>query len=203
MAAVTAGYKLFTPLTLGEDLTLKNRVVLAPLTRGRSDRVTRVPNEINEIYYEQRAGAGLIITEATAVSEQGHGWFGAPALYTEAHAAGWKNVVDRVHAKGGKIFMQLWHMGRQGHSSFSPHNEVVSASAIVLPGDGARTKNNKGEPVSYETPRPLRTDEIRGVVEDYRRSAELAKQAGFDGVELHSGNGYLVDQFLQSITNER
>ncbi|GAB9477323.1 hypothetical protein Gpo141_00014387 [Globisporangium polare] len=202
MAAATAGYKLFTPLTLGEGLTLKNRVVLAPLTRGRSDPLTRVPTEINEIYYEQRAGAGLIVTEATAVSEQGHGWYGAPALYNEAQAAGWKKVVDRVHAKGGKIFLQLWHMGRQGHSSFSPKHELVSASTIKMPGDGV-TKNSKGEAVPYETPRALRTDEIRGVVEDYRRSAELAKQVGFDGVELHSGNGYLVDQFLQSITNER
>ncbi|GAB9473136.1 12-oxophytodienoate reductase [Globisporangium polare] len=200
--SATAGYKLFTPLALGEGLTLKNRIALAPLTRGRSDPVTRVPTEINEIYYEQRSGAGLIITEATAVSDQGHGWYAAPALYNEEQAAGWKKVVDRVHAKDSKIFLQLWHMGRQGHSSFSAKGELVSASAIKMPGDGM-TKNNKGEAVPYETPRALRTDEIAGVVEDYRKSAELAKAAGFDGVEIHGANGYLVDQFLQSISNTR
>jgi len=198
----TAGYKLFTPLALGEGVTLKNRIALAPLTRGRSDPVTRVPTEINEIYYEQRAGAGLIITEATAVSDQGHGWYGAPALYNEEQAAGWKKVVDRVHAKDGKIFLQLWHMGRQGHSSFSAKGELVSASAIPLPGSGM-TKNNKGEAVPYETPRALRTDEIAGVVESYRKSAELAKAVGFDGVEIHGANGYLIDQFLSSTSNIR
>ncbi|TYZ67039.1 hypothetical protein PybrP1_008593 [[Pythium] brassicae (nom. inval.)] len=200
--ATTSQYKLFTPLVLGEGLTLKNRVVFAPLTRGRSNQVTRAPNEINELYYEQRAGAGLIITEATSVSEQAHGWFGAPGLYTEEHAAGWKKVVDRVHAKGGKIFVQLWHMGRQGHSSFNAKNELVSASALATPGSGL-TKNSKGEAVPYETPRALRTDEIAGVVEDFRHSTALAKAAGFDGVELHAANGYLIDQFLQSASNER
>ena len=198
----TTGYKLFTPLAIGEDLTLKNRVAFAPLTRGRSDPVTRVPTEINEIYYEQRAGAGLIITEGSGISEQGHGWYGAPALYNEEQAAGWKKVVDRVHAKNGKIFLQLWHMGRQGHSSFNAKNELVSASAIQVPGTGL-TKNNKGEAVPYEIPRALETDEVAGVVEDYRRSAELAKAAGFDGVEIHGANGYLIDQFLQAGTNTR
>src|SRR5690349_7540678 len=130
--AATDGYKLFTPLTLGEGLTLKNRVVFAPMTRARSDPVTHVPNEINEIYYEQRAGAGLIITEATSVSKQGHGWYGAPALYNEDQLAGWKKVVDRVHAKGGKIFLQMWHIGRQGHSSHNAKNELVSASDVCL-----------------------------------------------------------------------
>lgn len=198
----TAGYKLFTPLTLGEGLTLKNRVVMAPLTRARSDQVTRAPVEHNEIYYEQRAGAGLIIAEAMSVSEQAHGWFGAPGLYTEEHAAAWKNVTDRVHAKDGKIFVQFWHMGRQGHSSFNAKHELVSASAIAVPGNGL-TKNNKGEAVPYETPRALETDEIAGVVESFRHASELAKAAGFDGIEIHAANGYLIDQFLQSVTNKR
>ncbi|GLE01825.1 hypothetical protein PINS_up010663 [Pythium insidiosum] len=197
----TAGYKLFTPLTIGKDLVLKNRVVFAPLTRGRSDIDTRTPNATNELYYEQRAGAGLIITEATAVSEQGYGWYGAPALYTEQHAEGWKRVVDRVHAKGGKIVLQFWHMGRQAHSSFNSKNELVSASAIRL--EQGRLRNAKGEHVAFETPRALETDEVADVVEQYRRSAELAKKAGFDGVEVHGANGYLIDQFLQSSTNKR
>ncbi|GAB9463918.1 hypothetical protein Gpo141_00001364 [Globisporangium polare] len=200
--AATADYKLFTPLALAEGLTLKNRVVLAPLTRSRCDPLTRAPSEMNALYYEQRAGAGLIITECTAVSQQGHGWYGAPALYNDAQAAAWKKVVDCVHAKDGKIFVQLWHMGRAGHSSFSPNNEVVSASAIPVAGDGM-TKNTKGEDVPYETPRALRVDEIPEVIEEFRRSAELAKAAGFDGVEVHGANGQIVDQFLQSVSNAR
>uniref|UniRef100_K3XBW8 NADH:flavin oxidoreductase/NADH oxidase N-terminal domain-containing protein n=1 Tax=Globisporangium ultimum (strain ATCC 200006 / CBS 805.95 / DAOM BR144) TaxID=431595 RepID=K3XBW8_GLOUD len=199
---VTAGYKLFTPLVIGEGLMLKNRIALAPLTRGRSDPATHVPTEINEIYYEQRAGAGLIITEASGISEEGHGWYGAPALYNEEQAAAWKKVTDRVHAKGGKIFLQLLHLGRQGHSSFNSKNDLVSASAIPVPGSGL-TKNNKGEAVPYETPRALETGEVARVVEDHRHSAELAKAAGFDGVEIHGANGYLIDQFLQSVTNKR
>ncbi|TYZ63032.1 hypothetical protein PybrP1_004026 [[Pythium] brassicae (nom. inval.)] len=198
----SAGFKLLTPLTLGDGLTLKNRVVMAPLTRARIDPVSRAPSEINEIYYEQRAGAGLIITEATSVSEQGHGWFCAPGLYNDLQADAWSKVVDRVHAKGGKIFVQLWHMGRAGHPSFNAKNELVSASAIVMPGDGL-TRNASGEAVPYETPRALRTDEVAAVVEDFRRSTELAKCAGFDGVEIHAANGYLIDQFLQSVTNQR
>ncbi|KAK1943296.1 12-oxophytodienoate reductase 1 [Phytophthora citrophthora] len=156
---------LFTPLTLGKNLELKNRIVFGPLTRGRANP-DRAPSKNNEIYYEQRAGAGLIISEGTAVSEQGYGWYNVPGCYTDAHAEGWKRVTDRVHKKGGKIFMQLWHVGRQAHPSFNPK-------------------------------------EIAGIVEDYRHSAELAKQAGFDGVEIHGANGYLIDQFLQSVSNKR
>ncbi|GAB9477519.1 Retroelement pol polyprotein, partial [Globisporangium polare] len=201
MSEVTKGYKLFTPLQLAEGLTLKNRIVYGPLTRARSDIHTRVPNEGNAVYYEQRAGAGLIISEATAVSEQGFGWYGAPALYNDAHEAGWRNVVERVHARGGKIFLQLWHMGRQIHSSFNAAGDIVSASATCY--DTGRTRNAKGESVGFETARALRTDEIAGVVEMYRACAERAKHVGFDGVEIHGANGYLVDQFLQSSTNLR
>jgi 2,4-dienoyl-CoA reductase-like NADH-dependent reductase (Old Yellow Enzyme family) len=198
---VTADYKLFTPLTIGKDLVLKNRVVMGPMTRARSDPVTREATELNATYYEQRAGAGLIISEATAVSEQGHGWYGTPALYTSGQAAAWKNVVDRVHLKGGKIFAQLWHMGRVAHPSFNSKNEVVSASAIRL--EDGHLRNVKGEHVPYETPRALLTEEIPDVVEDYCRSAQFAKDAGFDGIELHAANGYLIDQFLQSSANKR
>ncbi|TYZ66406.1 hypothetical protein PybrP1_001257 [[Pythium] brassicae (nom. inval.)] len=200
-APETEGYKLLTPLTLRDGLTLKNRVVLAPLTRARSDPVTHVPNEINELYYEQRAGSGLLITEGTSMSEEGHGWRGAPAIFNEAHVAGWKKVVDRVHAKDGKIFVQLWHIGRQGHSSHNSKNDLVSPSAVRL--ESGHAKNNKGEYVPYETPRALRTEEIPRIAEDFRKSAELAKRAGFDGIQLHTANGYLFDQFFQSVTNKR
>ncbi|TMW69069.1 hypothetical protein Poli38472_001228 [Pythium oligandrum] len=197
----TADYKLFTPLTLGNDFVLKNRVVFSPLTRARSNPKTRAPNDLNTLYYEQRAGAGLIITEATAISEQGFGWFGAPALYTQEHADGWKKVVDAVHAKGGKIVLQLWHMGRQAHSSFNSKNEIVAPSAIAI--TQGQLRNAKGEHASYEVPRALETDEISAIVEDYRKCAELAKQVGFDGVEIHGANGYLIASFLQSVTNKR
>ncbi|KAJ0400370.1 hypothetical protein P43SY_000310 [Pythium insidiosum] len=196
-----ANYKLFTPLTLGPGLTLKNRIIMGPLTRARSDKVTHETIAINEEYYERRAGAGLIISEAAAISQQGYGWYGAPAMYNDAHVAAWKRVVDRVHAKGGKIFLQLWHMGRQAHSSFNPKHEIVSASAVRL--EHGRLRNAQGEYTEYETPRALETHEVAEIVEDYRRAAERAKQAGFDGVEIHSANGYLVDQFLQSTTNHR
>jgi 2,4-dienoyl-CoA reductase-like NADH-dependent reductase (Old Yellow Enzyme family) len=201
MSTATAGYKLFTPITLGKDLVLKNRIVLAPMTRARSDKITKVPTELNELYYEQRAGAGLIITEGVAISEQGFGWLGAPGIYNDDHVEGWKKVVDRVHQKGGKIFLQLWHLGRQGHPSLNSKNELVSASAIGL--SQGTTRNANGESVPYATPRALETDEVSTVVKDYAHAAACAKKAGFDGVEVHGANGYLVDQFLQSSTNKR
>lgn len=195
-----SSYRLFEPFTIGKDLVLKNRIVMSPLTRARSDIKTRVPNALNELYYEQRAGAGLIISEATAISEQGYGWYGAPALYNEAQMEGWKRVTDRVHAKGGKIFFQMWHLGRQSHPSFH-NNEVVSASAIGL--QEGRVRDANGEHAPYAVPRALETDEIAGIVEDYRKSAALAMRAGFDGVEVHAANGYLLAQFLQSVSNKR
>ncbi|TMW68986.1 hypothetical protein Poli38472_001142 [Pythium oligandrum] len=197
----TAGYKLFTPLTIGKDLVLKNRVVMAPLTRARADAATNTPNALLQLHYEQRAGAGLIISEGCGVSQQGLGWYAAPGLWNDVQLDGWKKVTDAVHAKNGKIFLQLWHMGRQSHSSFNPANEVVAPSAIVV-AEG-RIRNNKGEHVPYEMPRALETDEIPGIIEDYVKSAALAKKAGFDGVEVHGANGYLVDTFLQSSSNVR
>ncbi|OWY93113.1 12-oxophytodienoate reductase, partial [Phytophthora megakarya] len=196
----TSEYKLFTPLKLGDNLELKNRIVFGPLTRGRSTP-DGIPTENNEIYYEQRAGAGLIISEGTAVSEQAYGWCHVPACYTDAHVEGWQRVTDRVHKKGGKIFMQLWHIGRQGHPSFHLNGDVVSASALRCESHHGRDVNYNA--VDFVTPRALKTEEMAGVVNDFRHSAELAKQANFDGVEIHAANGYLIDQFLQSVTNKR
>ncbi|KAL4116250.1 hypothetical protein KRP22_003983 [Phytophthora ramorum] len=194
-------YKLFTPLEMGNDLVLKNRVVFGPATRARINPVSHAPSEMNAIYYEQRAGAGLIISEGCAISEQGFGWYGSPGLYTDEQAAGWKEVIDRVHKRGSKIFVQLWHMGRQSHPSFHGNNEVVSASATQL--EGGATRNADGDRTGFERARALSLSEIPSVVEQYRKCAELAKQVGFDGAEVHAGSGYLIDQFLQSCTNER
>ncbi|KAF4315538.1 hypothetical protein JM18_008981, partial [Phytophthora kernoviae] len=198
---LTDDYKLFTPLQLGNDLTLKNRVVFGPATRARINPDSHAPDEMHAIYYEQRAGAGLTISEGCAISEQGFGWYGSPGLYTDEQVKGWKEVVDRVHHKGGKIFVQLWHMGRQSHPSFHVNSEVVSASATQY--EGGSTRNADGERAGFERARALTKDEIPGVVEQYRKCAELAKQVGFDGAEVHAGSGYLIDQFLQSSTNLR
>ncbi|RLN70981.1 hypothetical protein BBJ29_008158, partial [Phytophthora kernoviae] len=197
----TAYYKLFTPLKLGDDLKLKNRIVYSPATRARSDPVSHVPVERNMAYYEQRAGAGLLVTGGTTISEQGFGWYGAPALYTDEHEAAWKQVVDRVHAKSSKIFLQLWHMGRQSYSSFHSTNEIVSASAIQYV--GGRTRDANGQHTTFEMPRALKTEEIPDVVDMYHQCAVRAKRAGFDGVEVMANNGYLGDLFLQSSTNQR
>ncbi|DAZ95830.1 TPA: hypothetical protein N0F65_008549 [Lagenidium giganteum] len=198
---MAAPFKLFTPLTLASDLVVKNRIVLAPMTRGRSDLQTRCANALNEEYYEQRAGAGLIVAEGAGISEQAHGWYGAPACYNDAHAEAWKRVTDRVHKKDGKIFLQLWHLGRQGHPSFNTKNELVAPSAIGLDYGFVRTAH--GDRVPPAMPRALETDEIPGIVKDYRKCAEYAKKAGFDGVEIHGANGCLVDAFLQSVSNKR
>ncbi len=181
------------------DLNLKNRVALAPMTRARAG-VERLPNALMAEYYAQRASAGLIITEATVVSEQGIGWPNTPGIYSQAQSEAWRQVVDAVHAKGTPVFMQLWHCGRASHSSFHHGNLPVAPSAIKLEGDMIHTPNGKA---NYEIPRALETAEIPGIVEDYRRAARLAKSAGFDGIEIHSANGYLLDEFLQFKTNHR
>jgi N-ethylmaleimide reductase len=182
------------------DLPLKNRVALAPMTRARAG-VERLPNDLMVEYYVQRAGAGLLITEGTSISEQAIGWMNNPGIYTDAQTTAWRKVTDAVHAKGTPIFLQLWHCGRASHSSFRKDGSLpVSASAIKLNGDQIHTPNGK-QP--YETPRALETEEVPRVVEDYRLAAGRAKAAGFDGVEIHGANGYLIDQFLQSKTNHR
>jgi N-ethylmaleimide reductase len=180
-------------------LPLRNRVVMAPLTRARAGR-ERVPNDLMVEYYTQRASAGLIISEATSISEQGLGWVDSPGIYNDAQVAGWKKITTALHAKGTPIFLQLWHCGRASHSSFHGGQPAVSASAIKINGDVIHTPNGK-EP--YETPRALETAEVAAVVDDYRRAAERGKAAGFDGVEIHAANGYLINQFLDSKTNQR
>jgi 2,4-dienoyl-CoA reductase-like NADH-dependent reductase (Old Yellow Enzyme family) len=151
-------------------------------------------------YYVQRAGAGLIITEGVTISEQGIGWIGNPGIYTDEQGAAWRQVTDAVHAADSKIFLQLWHCGRASHSSLLGGELPVSASAVKLEGDGVHTPEGKQD---HETPRALETDEIPAVVADYVAAAQRAKDAGFDGVEIHGANGYLIDQFLQSKTNQR
>jgi N-ethylmaleimide reductase len=172
---------------------------MAPLTRSRAGEA-RLPNALMAEYYSQRASAGLIITEATVISEQGNGWQNSPGIYSDKQASAWEQVVDAVHAKGGRLFLQLWHTGRASHSSFHHGQLPVAPSAIKIDGDGIHTPIGKQ---AYETPRALQTEEIPSVVEDYRKAAERAKVAGFDGIEVHGANGYLIDQFLQSKTNHR
>ena len=189
---------LLEPFQLG-DLNLKNRVVLAPMTRARAGE-ERLPNALMAEYYTQRSSAGLIITEATVVSEQGIGWPNTPGIYSDEQSIAWRQVVEAVHAQETPIFMQFWHCGRASHSSFHNGELPVAPSAIKLEGDMIHTPNGKE---AYETPRALETDEIPGIVENYRQAAQYAQRAGFDGIEIHSANGYLLDEFLQSKTNHR
>ncbi|MGK7922801.1 MAG: alkene reductase [Trichodesmium sp.] len=190
---------LLTPFQMG-DLTLKNRVIMAPLTRSRAG-VERMPNSLMAEYYAQRTGAGLIISEAAAISKQGIGWLNSPGIYSDEQTKAWQQIVEGVHAKGTPIFLQLWHCGRASHTSFQENGQLpVSASAVKLNGEYIHTPIGK-QP--YETPRALETEEVSKIVEDYRQAAVRAKVAGFDGVEIHAANGYLIDQFLQSKTNHR
>ena len=194
----TSSPQLLSPFTM-RDLELKNRIVLAPMTRGRAGK-DRIPNSLMAEYYTQRAAAGLVITEATTIAATANGWNEAPGIYTDEMVEGWKPVVDSVHAAGGKIFMQLWHLGRASHSSFLGGELPVAPSAIAIEGDGVHTATGK-QP--HEIPRALDTSELPEIVEDYQSAAANAKAAGFDGVEIHSANGYLLDTFLQSKTNQR
>lgn len=187
---------LFSPLQLG-PLTLPNRIFMAPLTRGRATREA-VPTSLMVEYYRQRAGAGLIITEATGISRQGLGWPWAPGLWNQAQVEGWKPVTEAVHRAGGRIFAQLWHMGRLVHPSVGG-GQPVSASGTKAPGD-AQTYEGKQPHIAA---RALRVDEIPALLEDYRRATRNALAAGFDGVQIHAANGYLIDQFLRDGTNLR
>lgn len=188
---------LFDPLKLG-DLTLKNRIVMAPLTRSRSG-VERIPGPLVAEYYAQRASAGLIISEATSVTPLGVGYADTPGIWSDAQVEGWKLTTEAVHKAGGLIFMQLWHVGRISDPSFHGGEAPVAPSAIPAKGDVSLLRPKRPYPV----PRPLTPDEIADVVEAYRKGAENAKRAGFDGVELHGANGYLLDQFLQDKSNQR
>lgn len=190
-------HSLFTPFQFA-GLELSNRMVMAPMTRGRAE-LDGTPNDLMAEYYGQRSTAGLIITEATSISPQGTGWFGAPGIYTDAHVEGWRKVTEAVHREGGKIFTQLWHMGRVSHPFFQGGKLPVGPSAIAAKGEAHLPSGN--EP--YVTPRPLETSEIPAIVEDYARATRRAREAGFDGVELHAANGYLIDQFLRDGSNQR
>jgi N-ethylmaleimide reductase len=194
---------LFSPLKVG-SYQLKHRVVLAPLTRMRAEKPGLSPRPLNTEYYRQRTTpGGLLIAEATPVLATGHGNPGVPGIYTEQQIKGWREVVDAVHAKGGLIFLQLWHVGRVSHSSLQPGGVLpVAPSAVPIPSE-LKTVTAEGQQVSYETPRALETSEIAGVIDGYRQGARNALAAGFDGVEIHGANGYLIEQFLQSHTNLR
>lgn len=188
---------LFSPVNLG-SISLKNRMVMAPLTRNRASD-GGVPNDLNVTYYEQRATAGLIITEATPICAMAHGYPALPGIYNDAQVAGWTKVVDAVHAKGGKIVLQLWHVGRISHPSLLNGALPVAPSAIK-PAGKAFTYQGL---VDYVEPRALETEELPGIVQDYVHATKCALQAGFDGVEIHAANGYLLDQFLRAGTNQR
>jgi N-ethylmaleimide reductase len=192
--------KLFTPLDLGDNLVLPNRIVMAPLTRNRAKPDGDVPYELHVEYYAQRASAGLIITEGTQISPEGKGYIQTPGIHSPAQVAGWRKVTDAVHKAGGRIFAQLWHVGRISHVSLQPNSQApVAPSALTAK---SQTFTASGF-VDVSPPRALETDEIARVVDDYRKAAENARQAGFDGVEVHSANGYLIDQFLRDGTNKR
>lgn len=173
--------------------------MLHSMTRGRAgDR--RIPNELMAEYYAQRASAGLIISEATVVSAQGNGWVGSPGIYTPEMTTGWRKTTARVREAGSHIFLQLWHCGRASHSDFHNGKLPVSASAVKLNGDMIRTPQGYKE---YEVPHPLSVEEIKATVNDYRTAAINAREAGFSGIEIHSANGYLLNQFIDSKTNLR
>lgn len=193
---------LFDPLRAG-DLDLANRVIMAPLTRNRSPNA--VPGDLGVEYYTQRATAGLIITEATAITHQAQGYADVPGLYGPKQLAGWKKITDSVHSAGGKIVTQLWHVGRISHVSLQPEGgKPVAPSAIQANAKTYIKDENGGQFVETSEPRALQTDEIPGIVEDYARAARSAvDEAGFDGIELHGANGYLLDQFLRSGSNKR
>ncbi|HEY0490617.1 MAG TPA: alkene reductase [Telluria sp.] len=189
---------LFDPITIG-DLQLPNRIIMAPLTRARAIGEGRVPNQLMADYYTQRASAGLILSEATAVTPQGVGYADTPGIWSDEQVEGWKLVTDAVHKAGGRIFMQLWHVGRISDPEFLNGEAPVAPSAIAAKGHVSLLRPMRDYPV----PRALETSEIPGVVAAYRKGAENAKLAGFDGVEVHGANGYLLDQFLQDGSNKR
>jgi N-ethylmaleimide reductase len=194
---------LFSPLKIG-PYQLQHRVVMAPLTRMRAEKPSLAPRPLNVEYYSQRATpGGLIIAEASPVVKTGFGSPGIPGIYSEQQIAGWRKVVDAVHAKGGIIFLQLWHVGRVSHSSFQPGGALPVAPSAVAISPEFKAATADGKMVDYETPRALETSEISGIIEAYREGAKNALKAGFDGVEIHGANGYLVEQFLQSRSNLR
>jgi N-ethylmaleimide reductase len=195
---MTNSIHLLSPVKLG-PYELPNRIVMAPLTRNRAG-AGNVPTQINAEYYAQRASAGLIVTEASQVSPQGMGYPQTPGIYSKEQVEGWRLVTDAVHERGGRIFLQLWHVGRISHPSLQPNGTLpVAPSAIAPEGEAATYEGEQ----PFVTPRALETQEIPDIIEQYRQGAENALAAGFDGVEIHSANGYLLDQFLQDGSNQR
>jgi len=192
---------LLSPFTLHDGLTLANRVVMAPMNRARSGP-TRMPNALMADYYRQRASAGLIISEATAISEQALGSINSPGIFNDDQIKGWRSVVDAIHGAGGKMFLQIKHCGRVSHRYFFTDEHVPVAPSAININNDEQIDTPRGT-FPYEVPRPLETDEIPVIVEDFRQAAARAKQAGCDGVEVHAANGYLLDQFLQAKTNQR
>jgi N-ethylmaleimide reductase len=196
--------KLFSPIQIG-PVPLKHRVVMAPLTRSRAELPGGVPGDLMLTYYTQRASeGGLIISEGASISPSARGWFGAPGLYSDEQVAGWKRITTAIHVKGGRIFAQLWHTGRSSHISVT--GGAVPVSASVTPAYWEDPDHLTSTPTGWLQPSPhraLETSEIAGIVEDYRQAAVRAKEAGFDGVEVHGANGYLPDQFLQDGSNKR
>ncbi|HCI2958835.1 TPA: alkene reductase, partial [Pseudomonas aeruginosa] len=200
---------LFSPYALGH-LTLPNRIVMPPMTRSRAAS-GEVATALMAEYYSQRAGAGLIVSEGTQISRQGQGYAWTPGIHSAEQVAGWRQVTDAVHAAGGRIFAQLWHVGRVSHTSLQPGNAApVSSSALVAEGvkvfvdpQGRGAQAGGGEMVQHSAPRALAVEEIREIVADYAQAARNALDAGFDGVELHGANGYLINQFIDSQANAR
>jgi N-ethylmaleimide reductase len=190
---------MFTPIKLG-SIELKNRLVMAPLTRMRA-LAGDVPNPLAKTYYAQRASAGLIITEATQISPLGMGYPATPGIYSAEQTAVWKEIVAAVHAKGGSIVAQLWHVGRISHSSLHPEQGLPEAPSAIAP--AGQTYGADWKLHDYETPKAMTTEDIARLLKEYQLAAQNAKQAGFDGVEIHAANGYLLDQFLQDKTNHR
>lgn len=196
---------LFSEMPVGA-ITLKNRIVMAPMTRSRASQPNDVPTELNAEYYAQRAGAGLIITEASQVSRQGQGYAWTPGIYTDAQEKGWKLVVDAVHAKGSKIAIQLWHVGRISHHYLQANGSApVAPSAIRAENSMSFVVQPDGIPANLpcDTPRALASAEMNGIIDDYVRAAKRAMKAGFDLIEIHAANGYLINQFLSAKTNKR
>jgi N-ethylmaleimide reductase len=189
---------LFTPLQLGAN-SLKNRIVMAPMTRARANP-DRSPNALMAEYYAQRASAGLIIAEATQISEQAAGAIATPGIHSSDHVKGWRLVTDAVHSRGGKIFLQLWHTGRASHPEFQPDGAIPVSASAVKPAGELYTPSGK-QP--FVTPRPLEIAEIPGIIQTYVDATKRAQDAGFDGVEIHAANGYLIDQFLRDGVNQR
>jgi N-ethylmaleimide reductase len=192
---------LYQPFKLGA-VALANRFVMAPLTRNRAAHGSDAPHELNAEYYAQRASAGLIIAEATQISQQGKGYAFTPGVYSEEQIAGWKLVTSAVHEKGGKIYLQLWHVGRFSHPSLQPGGGLPVAPSAIQP-KNQQTFIEDGSFADVPQPRALDVDELPGIVEDYRNATENALAAGFDGVEVHAANGYLLDQFLRETSNVR